>query len=191
MPPRSSMPTRRNARLPGRDYRRPGPYAITICAEHRWHMFGAVVDGEVMLNGAGRMVELVWQEMPAEFCGVRLGAFVVMPNHFHAVVWLPGDDPVGGPLLGAVVQRFKTITTTRYAAQVNAGEWVAFDGRLWQRNFYDHIVRDGDDLDRCERYIRANPANWPNDVDRDPERPDGPVIDLVAAAASLTRRPSM
>ncbi len=183
-------PFRRNFRLPGWDYRRPGPYAITICAEHRWHMFGAGIDGTIILNRAGQMAETVWQEMPDEFPGLNLGAFVVMPNHLHAVVWLPNEGASDRPLLGTVVQRFKNISTARYAAEVNAGNWVSFDGRLWQRNFYDHIVRDRDDLDRCERYIRANPANWATDVDRDPDRSGGPTIDLVGAADSLTRRPS-
>jgi putative transposase len=188
VPPGSKIPTRRNTRLPAWDYRHPGPYAITICAEHRWHMFGAGENGAIILNHAGQMVETVWQEMPTEFPGVTLGAFVVMPNHLHAILWLLGGDSTSGPMLGTVVQRFKTITTIRYAAEVNAGRWASFDGRLWQRNFYDHIIRNDADLVRCERYIRANPANWVTDIDRDPDRPGGPAINLVSATASLTGR---
>jgi REP element-mobilizing transposase RayT len=153
-------------------------------------MFGAGSDGMINLNLAGQMVDAVWREMPSEVAGVRLGAFVVMPNHLHAIVWLPGGDLTENPLLGTVVQRFKTIVTIRYAAEVRAGRWAPFDGRLWQRNFYDHIVRDCEDLFRCERYIRANPTNWTADIDRDPECPGGPTIDLVAAAHSLNGRHS-
>lgn len=163
-------PHRRNTRLPGWDYRRPGPYAITMCTEHRWHLFGHVAEGRMVPNAAGEMV---------------MNAWVLMPNHFHAIVRLPATDLRYTPPLGNIVQGFKGLTTAQYAEEVHAGRWEPVDGRLWQRNYYDHIVRDQNDLDRCRRYIMANPANWATDIDHVPDLPGGPQIDLTAADMSL------
>jgi REP element-mobilizing transposase RayT len=154
-------------RLPGWDYRRPGPYAITICTEHRWHLFGQVTDGRMVADPAGVLVADAWDQMANAFPTVAFDAWVLMPNHFHAIVRLPGTEV----RLGDLVQGFKGLTTSRYADGVHAGRWDPFDGRLWQRNYYDHIVRDPADLDRCRRYIHANPANWASDIDREPDTP--------------------
>jgi REP element-mobilizing transposase RayT len=158
-------------RLPGWDYRRPGPYAITICTEHRWHLFGHVTDGRMVANAAGVLVADAWDQMADAFPMVSFDAWVLMPNHFHAIVRLVKTDPQRNPRLGDIVQGFKGLSTARYAEGVQAGRWVPFDGRLWQRNYYDHIVRDQADLDRCRRYIHANPANWTSDIDREPDTP--------------------
>lgn len=161
-------PARRATRLPGWDYRSPGPYAITICTQHREWFFGDVRHDRVVPNAAGDMVVAVWRDMAAEFPRASLDAFVLMPNHLHAIVHLSREGPLGTPLLGDVVQRFKSITTARYSAGVHQHGWESYDRRLWQSNYYEHIVRDRDDLERCRRYIAANPANWNTDRDRDP-----------------------
>lgn len=172
LPP--DRPHRRDMRLAGWDYRRPGPYAITICTEHRWHRFGKVVDGEMVTNPAGQMVVDAWARMGDAFPTVTFDAWVLMPNHLHAIVRLAATDLTHRPRLGDLVQGFKGLTTAQYAAGVHAGRWEPFDGRLWQRNYYDHIVRDLSDLDRCRRYIAANPANWTMDIDREPDTPPVP-----------------
>ncbi len=161
------LPVRRNLRLPGWDYRSPGSYAITMVTQHREWFFGDVIEGREMHNAAGQMVVAVWQEMAEVFPRVALDVFVVMPNHVHAIVHLSHDGPAGNPTLGDVVQRFKSLTTARYSAGVKVDEWEPYDRRLWQQEYYDHIARDEDDLDRCRRYIVANPANWDTDRDRD------------------------
>lgn len=120
-------------------------------------------------NPIGAMVVDVWADMPKEFPTLTLDAFVVMPNHVHAIVLLHADHIELNPNLGTLVQRFKSITTTRYINGVRDEAWSPFDGRLWLRNYYDHIVRDDRDLDRCRRYIEANPGHWFNDQDYAPE----------------------
>ena len=65
--------------------------------------------------------------------------------------------------LGDVVHRFKTMTTRRYANAVKQFCWPAFSGRLWQRNYYEHIVRDGESLNHIRQYIAANPTRWSYD----------------------------
>jgi len=162
-------PRRRDTRLPGWNYRLPGPYAVTLCTQGRKWLFGEVIGGLTVPNAIGSMVTAVWQEMDGEFPPLTLDAFVVMPNHIHAIVWLDAGNVEQNPDLGTVVQRFKSITTARYSKGVYEAGWEPFDGRLWQRNYYDHIVRDDRDLERCRRYIEANPSRWLDDQDYAPE----------------------
>lgn len=186
----SDRPHRRDMRLSGWDYRRPGPYAITICTQHRWHLFGHVTEGRMIPNAAGDMVMDAWEQMTETFPTVTFDAWVLMPNHFHAIVRLAATDLRFNPQLGNIVQGFKGLTTAQYAEEVHAGRWGPFDGRLWQRNYYDHIVRDETDLDRCRRYIMANPLNWATDVDREPDLLGSPYLEIVAAELSPQHRPS-
>jgi REP element-mobilizing transposase RayT len=159
------IPRRRDTRLPGWNYRLPGPYAITMCTQHRACLFGEVRDGQMVNNAIGIMVQDVWCDMAREFPMIALDAFFVMPNHVHAIVLLDDRDIERKPELGTIVQRFKSITTSRYINGVWEQGWPPFDGRLWQRNYYEHIVRDDRDLDRCRAYIEANRGNWHNDRD--------------------------
>jgi putative transposase len=165
---RRDFPYRRDLRLPHWDYRLPGPYAITLCTENRAHRFGTVHDGHMALNPAGEMVHAIWEDMATAFPTVTLDAFIVMPNHVHAILQLDHEDITRKPALGTVIQRFKSVTTAEYVHGVRDRGWLPFDGRLWQRNYYEHIVRDDRDLDRCRDYIAANPANWKTDPDNDP-----------------------
>jgi putative transposase len=162
---RRDFPYRRDMRLPGWDYRLPGPYAITICTEERVHRFGAIHDSLMHLNPIGEMVHHTLTNIPHDLPQVTLDAFIVMPNHIHAILLLDSEDITRNPALGTIVQRFKSIATARYANGVRVHGWPPFDGRLFQRNYYEHIVRDDRDLDRCRAYIEANPANWRHDPD--------------------------
>ncbi len=301
---------RRSIRLKGYDYARAGAYFVTIVTQDRAGLFGEVVDGEMRLNDAGRMILAVWDEIPLFYPGVDTDAFVIMPNHVHGIVVLVGattggcpdggepqgvaptlslppggnhgglprpdavpdhvgatprgrphtaptsqrarrqgnhggvprpdavpdhvgatprgrphtaptsqrarrqgnhggvprpdavPDHVGatprgrphygqargpaigqargpaigqarGPAIGQargpaptglslpdVVHRFKTLTTKRYADGVKRDGWPAFRGRLWQRNYYEHIIRNEASLNRIRQYILDNPARW-------------------------------
>jgi REP element-mobilizing transposase RayT len=173
----SARPNRRSIRLRGYDYSKVGAYFVTICAQNRTCLFGEIVDGGMRLNDAGQMVQLVWNEMPAFYPGVETDEFVVMPNHIHGIIILVGAAPRGRPVLGQargpaptmslgdVVQRFKTMTTKRYADAVKQSGWSPFSGRLWQRNYYEHIVRNDDELNRIREYIVNNPLQWALDRD--------------------------
>jgi REP element-mobilizing transposase RayT len=84
----------------------------------------------MVFSAAGSMVNEVWEEMATEFPEVTLDAHVVMPNHVHAILFLGSDDVVGNPPLGTIVQRFKAITTSRYADGVHREGWAPFHGRM-------------------------------------------------------------
>jgi putative transposase len=177
---------RRSIRMRGYGYAQEGVYFVTVCAQDRQCLFGEVVDGEIRLNDAGRMVQAVWKELSIHYPGVEGDGFVVMPNHIHGVIILVGAGPRACPDEGPrvmvgpracpekgqpqgvaptlslpdVVHRFKTLTTKRYADGVKQLGWIPFDRRLWQRNYYEHIIRDEESLSRIRQYILDNPARW-------------------------------
>ena len=165
---------RRSLRLPGYDYAQTGAYFVTICTRGRVCFLGDVVDGEVRLSEFGRLANSVWLELPRHYPHVRLDAWVVMPNHVHGIVMLKlTDDVVGAGLKPAptgrrrhgipeVVRAFKT-----YSARCINAARGATGTPFWQRNYYEHVIRDEESLDRIRRYIAENPARW----DEDPENP--------------------
>ncbi len=178
---------RRSIRLQGYDYSQTGSYFITICTQGRGCLFGEIVDGEMLLNSAGRMVQAVWNEIPAHYSGVDTDSFIVMPNHIHGVITIVGAGPCACPgaapnqkggqpqgvaptrlSLPDVTHRFKTMTTKQYVDGVKQAGWLPFPGKLWQRNYYEHIIRDEDELDSIREYIIANPAQW--NIDRENPR---------------------
>ncbi len=159
---------------------------MTICTQDRVCLLGEVVDGEVRLSDAGRMVQAAWNELSGRYPGVQIDAFVVMPNHIHGIIVLvesirgvgaglracPDPDQtakrIGQPQgiaptrlsLSDVMHRFKTMTTKRYADGVNGRGWPSFNARLWQRNYYEHVIRGERDLERVREYIATNPLKW-------------------------------
>jgi REP element-mobilizing transposase RayT len=150
-------------RLQSYDYRTPGLYHVVICTQHHESRFGGVSDSTLFLNEIGEMVIDVWSGIPRHYEDVALDAMVVMPNHVHGIVWIDPEATERAPALGDVVKWFKSITTSRYSDGVHRLGWAPYDGRLWQRNYYDHIVRDERDLERIRLYIEHNPATWEDD----------------------------
>ncbi|MBI2918823.1 MAG: transposase [Chloroflexi bacterium] len=170
---------RRSIRLPGYDYAQPGGYFLTVSTAGRVCLFGDVVDGEMRLNDCGQIVRDEWLRSADIRRELVLDAFVVMPNHLHAVVIINNDsprgpDPVGatgrsplppGPAqrsLGSLVAGFKSAATKR----INALRRMP-GAPVWQRNYHDHVIRSTAALDNIREYILANPARWGDD----PENP--------------------
>lgn len=155
-------PRRQNLRYPGFDYSSAGCYFVTICAGSRDRWFGDVIDGAVHLNNAGKTVATCWNDLASRFPSIHLDDMILMPDHLHGIVML-GYDPSQidtAPRLGAVVQTFKSISTVQYSAGVRGGGWPPFDRRLWQRNYFEHIIRDDRSLERHREYIAGNPGRW-------------------------------
>jgi len=174
-------PRRRSLRWPTFDYAEAGAYFVTVCAQGKKCLFGKVVDGEMRLNDAGRMVKSVWDELATQYAGVETDAFVTMPNHMHGIIVLVGAAPCGRPHVGVqagngqprgvaptmslpdVVHRFKTHTTKRYADGVKTLFWPRFHRRLWQRNYFEHVIRDDAEWNLVREYIVHNPERWGED----------------------------
>ena len=132
-------------------------------------MFGDLVGGIVRLNACGQIVEDEWLRTPVVRPKVMLDAFVVMPNHFHAIVILKDERPVdfhqqaffGNMVAGSVaslVGQFKAVVTKR----INRAQGAS-GIRVWQRNYFERILRDDRELNRARRYIGENPARWHTD----------------------------
>ncbi len=157
---------RRSIRLKGYDYSLPGIYFVTICAADRDFLFGDVADGKVRLYDAGRIVQSVWSKLPDHYAGLKTDAFVVMPNHVHGILIL--YPPVPADFVGAglkpaptkrhpiteIVRGFKTFS----ARHINALRQMR--APVWQRNYYEHIIRNSRSLDRIRQYIAENPERW-------------------------------
>ena len=168
---------RRSMRLKGYDYAQSGAYFVTVVSRDRRCLFGDVLEEKMCANGVGAMVQRVWDELLTRFPTIGLDAFVVMPNHVHGIIVI--HQPVGVPLvgtreggdrattLGDIVGAFKSQTTLLYTQGVKAGLWKPFRERLWQRNYYEHVIRNESELNRAREYIVGNPALW----DKDRENP--------------------
>jgi REP element-mobilizing transposase RayT len=152
---------RRSLRLRGYDYSQAGAYFITVCTHLRVALFGEVVENDVRLNQAGMMVKDSWGNLIAYYGDIDLDAFVVMPNHVHGIIVLADG---GGTRRGIpeIVRGFKTFS----ARGVN--ELRQTRGALWQRGYYEHVIRNETALNRIRGYIANNPARWADDPDNIP-----------------------
>jgi putative transposase len=161
---------RRSIRLPGYDYAKAGAYFITVCAHNRASLFGSIQGDEMIANDAGDMLNTMWDAFTVRFPHVSIDASVVMPNHIHAILVLAdaatADGDIGEPSrqdVGTIIGRWKSLTTHEYLRGIRESDWLPFEKRLWQRNFWEHVIRNEDELDRLRSYIAANPARWAAD----------------------------
>jgi len=178
---------RKSIRLKEWDYTEPGAYFVTICTHRRAHLFGRVVDGVMELNEFGEIVRDAWFDLPNHYHHVELDAFVIMPNHVHGIIALTVDlpanfansvgaglrpaptastepgpahtEPTSSPLkrhpLSEIVRAFKSFSARR----INVLRETP-GARVWQRNYWEHIIRNKRALDAIRRYIVYNPARW-------------------------------
>jgi len=156
---------RKSIRLQNYNYSQPGYYFITICVYQNKNIFGNIVGagpctGPIfILNEFGFTVQSIWSNIPKFYPNTEIDEFVVMPNHFHGIVIISknnGRTQRSAPTLSLsnIIQRFKSLTTTRYRQMTD------LPTKLWQRSFYDHIIRNERNLNRIRQYIINNPARW-------------------------------
>ena len=181
---------RRSIRLKGYDYSQAGAYFITICTHNRECLFGEIIDGQMHLNEIGKIVESEWLKTAEIRDEVELDAFTVMPNHVHGIIVITGNsspsEPVGAhgrapnvdmmaddlgvaavradghpPLrrqpksIGSIMAGFKS-TVTKQINEIRQTPGAP----VWQRNYYEHIIRHEKALQRIQRYIIENPQQW-------------------------------
>jgi putative transposase len=188
---------RRSIRLKGYDYATAGAYFVTICTQGRECLFGEIIPGAMRLNKAGNMIQDVLSNLPIKYIGIEIDEFIVMPNHIHMIIFLNtnvGAGPSAFPhnegsniglikgqphgvaptmSLPDVVHRFKSLTTLRYSYGVKQQGWLPFPGKLWQRNYYEHIIRNEYDLNEIREYISNNPLKWELDKENPQNIIDG------------------
>ena len=157
----------------GCDYREAGWYFVTQCVAQRQPLFGQVQEGVMYLSPCGMMVQEALLKSPTIY-GIGLDCFTIMPDHFHAIFQLKGmagraailDSDQGGecapPLLSLfdVMRRLKTFTATQYRHHAQRGEWAWLESGLWQRSYYDRIIRTECELENVRRYILENLQRW-------------------------------
>ena len=192
-PPNQKTPDfhhRRSIRLKEFDYSLPGAFFVTICTHQREHLFGEIVNEVMVLNGFGRISREEWQKTALIRSEIELGEFVIMPNHFHGIIWIvdgrgtarcrgtarraptgvlgetsadftPTYEQFGKSVVGSIptiVRAFKSAVSRR----INLARGTP--GRpVWQRNYWEHIIRDEQDLHNAQAYILNNPAQWESD----------------------------
>ena len=152
-----TAPKRRSLRLPGFDYSTHGAHFITICTQDHVRLLGEFDAEMLRVSAAGEMIGRWWREIPNKFGSAACDAFVVMPDHTHGILWLNQTEAVEPMNLMRVVAWFKTMTTNEYIRHVRDDDWPRFERRLWQRSYFDHVVRDQRSLDRLMTYIDENP----------------------------------
>ncbi|MBU4268128.1 MAG: transposase [Acidobacteria bacterium] len=162
---------RRSIRLKGYNYSQNGVYFVTMCVQNRECLLGKVVDNKMVLNDAGTMIRSVFEEIPQFYPGAGIDIFQIMPNHVHAIIYVGADpcacssgkgQPRGvAPTLSLpdIIHRFKILTTKRYMDHAIQKNWQPFLKKLWQRNYYEHIIRDKGEYDLIGEYIKNNPFN--------------------------------
>ncbi len=161
-------PGHHSIRFPGYDYSSEGLYFITICTHEKRCILGQIVNARAELNSIGCAVRDSWVSIPQHFAGTRLHEFVIMPNHLHGIVEIcaklgrSGAAPlprnavarVHAGSISAIVRSFKALVTRHARQQLG---WM---GDVWQRNYFERVLRDGQEFFDASRYIVENPLKW-------------------------------
>jgi len=143
---------RQKLRLPGFDYSQPRAYFVTICARHRQYLFGEIVDSQMVSNEMAQAVTSFWNAIPDHFPYVTLDAFIIMPNHLHWILLF--EEPVGAwhaRPLPVVIGSFKSAVSRLVGSNI------------WQRSYWERVLRNQDELNSARHYIDDNPFYWTKD----------------------------
>ena len=176
---------RKSIRLKDYDYSQSGAYFVTICTKNRECLFGEVVGEIAELSWVGNIAHKVWCKIPEHFNNVELYEFVVMPNHLHGIIFVAnnvgatlvvaqnnraGTSPA--PTLGKIIGSFKSLCIHECIKnQLNVS-------KLWQRNYYEHIIRNDKELNRIREYIYYNPLKWDLDIENPTTWKNGKKISI-------------
>lgn len=176
---------RQSIRLKCYGYSSNGAYFVTICVQDKRELFGTIDDGVMQLNRHGQIAQQVWESLPTRFPGTDLDYFVIMPNHFHGIIvrldeintiyntknaeekqvsssmkstlQMYATAPQRWQRLGEIVRTFKA-ATTRFIHK------EGFEEFAWQRNYYESILRNDEQLNAIRNYIASNPQQWDKDT---------------------------
>lgn len=158
---------RRSIRIPGFDYSQPGSYFVTISTQNKRCLFGSVIDHQMFQNKAGLVIRESWLWLSRRYSSfLTLDSWVIMPNHIHGILVITKSDPKSQPL-GNLICAFKNISRTKLCSE----RLLDPNERLWQRNYFEHVIRNEQDLYRIRQYILDNPTQWA--VDRENPQRDG------------------
>jgi len=175
---------RKSLRLEKYNYSSEWLYFLTISIKDKLCLFWEIKNDKIELFDAWKMVEKYWLELENDFRNIVLHDYVIMPNHFHWIIEIKYNDgkwiennkrvntrftPTGGKFLynknsiSSIIQAFKSKTTHQYIQWVYDNNWNIFNKKLWQKDFYEHIIRNEDWYLKIVEYIRNNPIKWEED----------------------------
>jgi len=147
---------RRSIRLPGYDYSQQGAYFVTICIWQRQYLLGDIEEGNMLLTRYGEVVDFNWFNLTRVYPNIELDYFVIMPNHIHGIIIIKNRDKNHG--LSEIVRGFKTFSARRIN-QLRAVSGI----HVWQRGYYEHIIRNETTFSKIQEYIINNPYKWETD----------------------------
>jgi putative transposase len=171
---KTNLIKRKSIRLQGYDYSQPGGYFVTMCTHKKIMLFGHIKNEKMILNPSGTVARGEWLQIKRIFPIVEIyeEEYIIMPNHIHGIVWIRDGGATetvvrrttSGPKknsLGAIIGQYKSRVTKRIRHQMNN------QGKpIWQRGYYDRIIRSDKDLRSIRRYIELNPFKWANSKDK-------------------------
>lgn len=169
---------RKRTRLKDYDYSKPGYYYVTVCSKDRRNIFGEYdknnvgtglapvrYNNNIKLSTLGQIIDKQWNDIPNQYGDLLLDAYVIMPNHIHGILIInkrTGASPV--PTISNIIGSFKSKTSIEYLHYLK-GNALNISGQIWQRSFYDHVIRNDKSLNNIREYIVNNPAQWDDDVE--------------------------
>ena len=153
-------PSRKKMRFTGFDYKTQGCYFITVVTFNRSCLFGHVENEEMILSDSGKMIDHIYHTIEERFLQVGCMDYVVMPNHFHCILYL---DRKNDDSIPKVMDYFKSMTTDEYIKGVKEKGLRRFEGHLWQRNCWDDIIWNARQFEYVQNYIALNPSRWNKD----------------------------
>ena len=183
----SNLTNRQSTRLKTYDYSLEGSYFITIVTQDRLHLFGKIANSQMILNAVGEIVKQEWENSIQLRSNISLGEFIIMPDHMHMILtidhqitndkeskeWEHSNPKSPSQTIGAIIRGFKGACTKKINLFFNSTGELQFaptdelhfaptfyKNKIWQRNYYDHIIRNQADYNRIEQYIIDNPQNW-------------------------------
>ncbi len=184
------MERKNSLRLSNYNYSVSGTYFITICSYKREEFFGEITNNLIHLNDYGKIIHDCWYQIPTNYKKIKLDDFVIMPNHIHGIIWIVGaihespeekrkihETPENKLTLGNGVIRELPLRIERRKMliskiigrfKMNSAKLInnirnSKGSHVWQRSYYDHIIRNETDLNNTKAYIQNNPLNWRTD----------------------------
>ena len=164
------MDRRKKLRIEEYDYSKEGYYFITICTQNRRRVLSNInvgagpVSAQINLTLIGKIIENSYLNLEREFDNVKLHDYVIMPNHMHCIIEIcKRADTRPAPTISDIICSLKSRTTMLIINGIKANRIKQFNKRFWQRNYYEHIIRNEKEYLKIKEYIINNPIEWEND----------------------------
>ena len=158
------LPERKSPRLKEFDYTTPAYYFVTICTKSRRRLFGNISNSKIELNEKGITVRNCLNQLQEHFTNIELDCFAIMPDHFHGIIILNGPVGLSSPKTGIKTNKFslsQIIAYFKYQSTKGINNISGNSGcKVWQRSFYDRIIRNDRELYNIRRYVELNPLKW-------------------------------